>query len=233
MLTVDMANAAKAALQGGIESLTAYTPELEQQVRALEDKTDHYEDILGTYLVKLSTLSISEAESAEAAGLLKLIGDYERIGDHATDLLHAGRELSEKQLSFSGNAHKELTVILNAVTEVMDLATDAFIHNDLEKARSVEPLEQVVDKLRTVLRSRHIMRLQQGACSIEAGFVWADLLTGLERTSDHCSNIAACIIDMKHHTMNLHESTRNAKAAGEEFDREYQKYLVKYALPQA
>ena len=231
MLVVDMAKTAAEALQGGMKSLQEYTPELAEQVKELEDKTDHYEDILGTYLVKLSSQSVNEADSSEAAGLLKLIGDYERIGDHATDLLHASRELNEKGLSFSPEAQKELSVILAAVTEVMTLATDAFINNDVAKAELVEPLEQVVDSLRTSLRSRHIQRLQQGACSIEVGFVWADLLTGLERTSDHCSNIAACIIDMRHHTMNLHEATRNVKATSTDFQKHYQKYLQTYALP--
>jgi len=232
MLATDMANAANEALKGSLQSLVAYTPELAQHVKELEDKTDHYEDILGTYLVKLSTQAINEADSAEAAGLLKLIGDFERIGDHATDLLYAGQELHEKKLSFTAGAREELTVITNAVSEVVDMATKAFISNDMETAAAVEPLEQVVDTLRDALRSRHIKRLQQGACSIEAGFVWADLLTGLERTSDHCSNIAACVIDMSQHNMNIHESLRSVKSGDASFEKAYGVYADKYALPE-
>lgn len=231
MLTVDMANAANEALKGGLQSLVAYTPELAQHVKELEDKTDHYEDVLGTYLVKLSTQAINESDSAEAAGLLKLIGDFERIGDHANDLLYAGQELYEKKLAFTAGAQEELTVITNAVSEVVNMATCAFVNNDLDTAAAVEPLEQVVDSLRDALRSRHIKRLQQGACSIEAGFVWADLLTGLERTSDHCSNIAACVIDMSRNNMNIHESLRSVKSGDANFEKAYAGYTEKYALP--
>ena len=232
MLAIDMANTANEALKGGLQSLVCYSPELAQQVKELENKTDHYEDILGTYLVKLSTQAINENDSAEAAGLLKLIGDFERIGDHATDLLYAGEELHEKKLRFSSGAQEELAVITNAVSEVADMATKAFVCNDMDTAASVEPLEQVVDSLRDTLRSRHIKRLQQGACSIEAGFVWADLLTGLERTSDHCSNIAACVIDMSHHNMNIHESLRSVKSGDANFEKNYSIYAEKYALPE-
>ena len=231
MLAVDMANAAKDALTQGLVSLTAYTPELGESVKELEDKTDHFEDVLGTYLVKLSSQTINEADSAEAAGLLKLIGDFERIGDHATGLVAAGRELFDKKLAFSAGAKEELAMICEAVSEVAELAFRAFVNNDMEAAGRVEALEEVVDDLKDELRTRHIKRLQQGACSIEAGFVWADLLTGLERISDHCSNIAACVMDTAHLNMNIHESVRNIKAGAENFDENYAYYQNKYSLP--
>lgn len=230
MLVADLANAANEALKGGLRCLTAFTPELGAQVKKLEEKTDHYEDILGTYLVKLSSQSISENESAEAAGLLKMIGDFERIGDHATSLVAAGRELAEKELKLSQKAQEELSVISAAVSEVCDLAYRAFLANDIAIAATVESLEEVVDDLKDALRSRHIKRLQQGACSIEVGFVWADLLTNLERISDHCSNIAACVMDTAQNNMNLHESVRTIKAGAYDFTEHYMAYKEKYAL---
>lgn len=230
MLASDMAESAAEAMECAIRSLTAYSDDLAAHVKELEGKTDHYEDILGTYLVKLSTQAINEADSAEAAGLLKLIGDIERIGDHAMDILKAAEEMHEKEQTFTSEAKEELSVINAAVIEVVTLATSAYINNDLEAAATVEPLEEVIDDLKELLRSRHITRLQRGRCSIEAGFVWADLLTGLERTSDHCSNIAECVIDMAAHNMNLHESLRN-RVSGESFEKDYEIFKSKYILP--
>ena len=232
MLAADMARDANEALKGGLRCLTNFSEDLASEVKKLEDKTDHYEDVLGTYLVKLSTQGVSESDSAEAAGLLKLIGDFERIGDHATSLVAAGRELNEKDLQFSEQARNELGVICAAVSEVADLAIQAFIGLDMEAASKVESLEEVVDDLKDALRTRHIKRLQQGNCSIEVGFVWADLLTNLERISDHCSNIAACVLDTAEHNMNLHESVRNIKSSGDKFETLYEAYKTKYALPE-
>ena len=231
MLAADMAKAASEALKGGIRCLEGYTDELFAFVKELEDKTDHYEDVLGTYLVKLSTQGVTESDSAEAAGLLKLIGDFERIGDHATSLVAAGRELNEKELNFSPSARAELAVICGAVSEVCDLAVYSFLNNDMAAAARVESLEEVVDDLKDELRSRHIQRLQLGQCSIQVGFVWADLLTNLERISDHCSNIAACVMDTAEHNMNLHESVRSIKAGSHNFNENYKVFKEKYSLP--
>ena len=231
MLACDMANAANEALVGGIACLTGFTEDLAAEVKRLEDRTDHLEDVLGTYLVKLSTQSIGESNSAEAAGLLKLIGDFERIGDHATSLVAAGRELKDKDLQFSQGAKEELEVICDAVKNVAALSIAAFVENDVTAAANVEALEELVDDLKDELRSRHIKRLQQGNCSIEVGFVWADLLTNLERISDHCSNIAACVIDMAQHNMNLHESVRSIKANDNEFKKMYAQFAQQYKLP--
>ena len=232
MLCVDMANCAIEALDKGMECLTSYTPQLAKTVRDLEDKTDHYEDILGSYLVKLSTQAANEADSLEAAGLLKVIGDFERITDHAVNLVESAEELSEKEMAFSENARKELSVICAAVNEVARFARDAFVSGDLSVADQVEPLEEVVDDLKETLRSRHIRRLQKGQCSIEVGFVWADLLTGLERISDHSSNIAVCILDMANHNMNQHEAVRLMHKDSEHFNNAYKMYTNKYALPE-
>ena len=230
-ITAEMASAACEALKTGIVCVRNYSPDLAKKVRDLEDKTDHYEDILGTYLVKLSTQAINEADSAEATGLMKLIGDFERIADHAVNLVESAEELHEKGLNLTDSATTELNVIFSAVEEVVELAHRAFIDTDLEAAVNVEPLEEVVDDLKEALRTRHIHRLQGGTCSIEAGFVWSDLLTGLERISDHCSNIAICVLDMQQHNMNQHAARRQVRLNGVEFDKAYEACKASYPLP--
>ncbi len=228
--TGEMADVAAATLHGGMQSLLNYTPELAQSVREGENQTDHYEDVLGTYLVKLSALKISEADSSEAAMLLKALNDFERIGDHALNLVESAEELHEKKLQLSDAARHELAVLTSAVDEIVALSFQAFRDNDLEKAYQVEPLEQVIDDLKEKLRIHHILRLQQGTCSIETGFVWSDLLTALERVGDHCSNIAGCIVDMAHHDMNTHEALRSARVENENFGDQYKAYAKKYSL---
>ena len=229
-VTVDMAKCAVDALKSGMECLKEYTPELAQKAREEEDKTDHYEDMLGTYLVKLSTHSISDADSKESAKLLKLIGDFERISDHGVNLVESAEELKAKDLTLTGKAQKELQVICMAVGEILDLSLKAFVDNDMQAAHEVEPLEQVIDDLKEQLRTKHILRLQQGECSMEAGFVWSDLLTNLERTSDHCSNIAGCIIDMADNNMNLHETLKEVRKNNPEFDEMRDSFAEKYSF---
>ena len=231
-LTGEMADTAALALGQGLQSLLDFSPELSHSVREDENRTDHYEDILGTYLVKLSALQISEADSAEAAMLLKALNDFERIGDHALNLVESAEELQEKNLSFSEAARHELAVLTRAVSEIVELSFSAFRENDLTKAYQVEPLEQVIDDLKEKLRVHHILRLQQGSCSIETGFVWSDILTALERVGDHCSNIAGCIIDLAHHDMNTHEALRSAQVENENFGEQYRMYAKKYSLKQ-
>lgn len=229
-VAMDMAQSAAAALLSGVRALGSYNPELAQYARDNEEKTDIYEDVIGTYLVKLSTRQIGEKESAESTKLLKIIGDFERISDHGVDLVESAEELRSKKLNLSEAATQELKVISEAIQEIISLTLRAFTDNDLEAARSVEPLEQVIDDLKETMRTRHMIRLQQGGCSIETGFVWADMLTNLERTSDHCSNIAACIIDVAQNNMNLHQSTREVKEDSVDFRKQYDVYAKKYAI---
>ncbi len=229
-LTSEMADAAAATLHSGMESLLNYTSDLATAVREGEEKTDHYEDILGTYLVKLSALQISESDSNEAAMLLKALNDFERIGDHALNLVEAAEEMRDKGLKFSDTAKQELAVLTKAVDEIVTLSFRAFLNRDLETAYKVEPLEQVIDDLKEKLRVHHILRLQQGSCSIETGFVWSDLLTALERVGDHCSNIAGCIVDMAHHDRNTHETLRSARVENEHFTEQYKAFAAKYSL---
>lgn len=193
-------------------------------------KTDHYEDALGTYLVKLSTKQISAGDHAEAAKLLKMIGDLERISDHAVNLVESAEEMREKKLRFTPAASRELADLSRAVSELLDLTLSAFLDNDLEHAAMVEPLTQVVSRLKEQLRTSHILRLQQGECTIDAGFVWSDLLTDLDRTSGHCSNIAGCVIDIAQHNINLHASLRELRSDSGEYRRQFQAFANKYAL---
>jgi len=229
-VTGEMAETAAATLKSAVRSLMDFSPELAEEVRELEEKTDHYEDILGTYLVKLSTLKISAADNNEAAMLLKALNDFERVGDHALNILEAAEELQEKGLKFTDTARHELSVLIRAVEEIVELSFSAFRDSDLRKAYQVEPLEQVIDDLKEAMRLHHIQRLQQGLCSIETGFIWSDLLTALERVGDHCSNIAGCVVDMAHHDMNTHEALRSARVENEHFGEQYKDYAKKYSL---
>ncbi|MBQ2725581.1 MAG: Na/Pi cotransporter family protein [Clostridia bacterium] len=229
-LTVEMAECASSCLKVAMSSFNKCTPEVVSFVKEGEDKTDHYEDILGTYLVKLSALLSGEEDSAEATKLLRVIGDFERISDHGMEIIGAAEELKQKKLSLTEGADKELAVLFDAVTEVVDLTFKAFSENDLEAAAKVEPLEQVVDGLKEQLRQNHIARLQRGECTIEAGFIWTDLLTALNRTSDHCSNVAACVLDTAEGNLNLHEFLRDIKENDEYFKKEYRAYQQKYVV---
>ena len=233
VLIKDMANNASLSYRDSITALENFTPALAESVRAKEDLTDHYEDILGTYLIKLSALQISENDSAEVSMLLKAIGDFERIADHSVNLLESAEELEQKELRFSGAARQELSVLISAVREIMELSFTAFLNNDPAAAFQVEPLEQVIDGLKDQMRTRHILRLQQGGCSIETGFVWSDLLTSLERIGDHCSNIAGCVIDLENGDRNTHESLRTIKTDSESFREQYRAYAKKYRLNDA
>ena len=229
-VAVKLAKTAVATLIEGLDSMHRYTPELAESIHKKEEITDRYEDMLGTYLVHLSTKQISEQDSAEAAKLLKIIGDFERIADHGVNLLDSAKEMKEKGVSFTNSAESEFRVISSAVYEILELATTAFIKDDITAAEKVEPLEQVIDILKEKLRTNHILRMQQGACSIDAGFVWSDLLTNLERTSDHCSNIAGCVIDIAHRNMNIHESLRDFRNDNEDFRTQFKAYKEKFRL---
>ena len=229
-VAADMAETSVAALKGALAALESYSPELAASIRGGEDKTDHYEDILGTYLVNLSTHRVSEADSREAAKLLKIIGDFERVADHAVNLLESAEELRGKGLALTASAAGELAVVSAAVRNILDLSLAAFLQNDLDAAARVEPLEQVIDQLKEQLRTRHILRLQKGECTIGVGFAWLDLLTNLERTADHCSNIAGCVIDVAHDNLNLHQSLRDVRNDSEEFRERFREYQREYAL---
>ena len=227
----EMAACAAEALNRGLDAFSAYTPELAEGIRRDEKRCDRYEDALGTYLVRLSTQQMGAAESEEATELLKTIGDFERISDHAVNVLESAEELRTKGLTFSKTAQRELDVLSKAVRDILTLALRAFREKDMDAAGQVEPLEQVIDDLKEQMRTRHILRLQQGQCSIETGFVWCDLLTDLERTSDHCSNIAGCFIDAAQHDLNLHETLRSVRHSDGTYRQRLDTCAEVYRLP--
>lgn len=229
-LIADMASYSMESLRESLNAITAYNQKSAEHIREDEAKTDHYEDIIGSYLVKLSARKIGESDSALAAEYLRIIGDFERIADHSVNILESAEEMQQKGIAFSAAALQEYATMAGAVREVTALAYDSFVSGDVQAARQVEPLEQVIDDLKEEMRTRHIRRMQQGSCGIEAGFIWSDLLTNLERVSDHCSNIACCMIEGADHNLYRHEVLQSIRGSGEIFDREYSSYRQKYAL---
>ena len=229
-LAIEMAETAVDCLNRSIQSVADYSPQIAEEIREKETACDKYEDVIGSYLIKVSAKQLGVEESEEITALLKSIGDFERISDHAVNILESAEELQSKKLSLSEEARRELDVITAAVSETLTLASSAFIHSDVPSAATVEPLEQVVDDLKEQLRTHHILRMKEGKCTVEAGFVWSDLLTNLERVSDHCSNIAGCVIDRQLHNLNLHESLNIYRKSGEEFESKYKLYQGKYAV---
>lgn len=229
-LIADMASYSMESLRESLNAITAYNQKSAEHIREDEVKTDHYEDIIGSYLVKLSARKIGESDSALAAEYLRIIGDFERIADHSVNILESAEEMQQKGIAFSAAALQEYATMAGAVREVTALAYDSFVSGDVQAARQVEPLEQVIDDLKEEMRTRHIRRMQQGSCGIEAGFIWSDLLTNLERVSDHCSNIACCMIEGADHNLHRHEVLQSIRGSGEIFDREYSSYRQKYAL---
>jgi len=198
-----------------------------------EDNIDRYEDRLGTYLVKLSTRKLLPKDSLEISMFLHMIGDFERISDHAVNLTEVAEEMHTKQISFSPAAQEEIRIFSAALTQIINLAFDAFLREDLLEAKQVEPLEEVIDALQAEIRARHIARLQEGTCTIELGFVLSDLLTNLERVSDHCSNIAATLIQTKNDAFDMHSYLESVKAAGgdQDFTARVESYSKQFKLP--
>lgn len=229
-LIADMASYSMESLRESLNAITAYNQKSAEHIREDEAKTDHYEDIIGSYLVKLSARKIGESDSALAAEYLRIIGDFERNADHSVNILESAEEMQQKGIAFSATALQEYATMAGAVREVTTLAYDSFVSGDVQAARQVEPLEQVIDDLKEEMRTRHIRRMQQGSCGIEAGFIWSDLLTNLERVSDHCSNIACCMIEGDDQNLHRHEVLQSIRGSGEIFDREYSSYRQKYAL---
>ncbi len=225
-----MAVSAVEALRDSIGCVLHYDAKKAEKIRAAENETDHYEDILGTYLVRLTSRRLSEEESVKATEYMKLIGDYERIADHAVNVLESAEELKQKKLSFSKQATEEYGIICAAVTEILEMSYQAFSKTDYDAARKTEPLEQVIDALKEELRTRHILRLQKGDCSVAAGFVWSDLLTNLERVSDHCSNISGCVLDTVERNMNIHENQRAFRDSDEDYIRLFADFEKKYSV---
>lgn len=225
----DMADTSRKAITMALKSVNNYSDKLYEDILKQEDKNDRYEDKIGTYLVDLSSKNtLSESESKEVSKMLKIIGDLERIADHAINIGQASRELRDKNLSLSEDAIKEMDNMLNAVKECVDLSLLAFEKDDLAIALKVPPLEEIIDELKAKLRANHIDRVKRRQCSIEAGFIWSDLLTNLERVGDHCNNIATEIIDDLNYDNRYFHKTKRHASDDEGYDAMYRDYSLKY-----
>ncbi len=230
-VTVSMAHEAVRSLDIAFDLLFDYNEKQAQKVRDLEEEVDTYEDSLGTYLVKISNQDTSESDSHEVSKLLHMLSDFERLSDHAVNIVESAEEIHDKELRFSEDAIREIKIMIAAVKEILEMSVSAFEENDLHKAVGVEPLEQVVDWLKVQIKSAHIERLRKQECTIEMGFVLSDLLTNLERISDHCSNIAVCMIEIAHDSFDMHEYINNLKSEKtNEYKKDYEFYKKKYAI---
>ena len=230
-LTVEMANYSRTSIFDSIKLMDNFDANKVEEIRALESLIDKYEDKLGTYLVRLSNHSLSEKDSHKVARLLHGIGDFERMGDHALNICKVAEEMHTKNIKFSDEATKELATVTEAITEILDMTVDSFINNDAETASHVEPLEQVIDKLKKTLKARHVARLQNNECTIELGFVFTDLLSNYERVSDHCSNIAVYTMQLSSDTLDTHKYLRKIKNSNVgEFMDDYNMYEKKYSV---
>jgi phosphate:Na+ symporter len=203
---------------------------MESNIQWMEDRLDDYEDELGTYLVKLSSQALSSDDSHVVSKILHAIGDFERLGDHACNLAEVAREMHDKKIAFSAQAQMEIKVLTDALQEILTITALAYDSNDAEVAAKVEPLEQVIDGLITKIRANHIRRLQKGSCTMESGFVLADLLNNYERVSDHCSNIAVAIIEVEHDSFDTHKYLNGVKYGNSVFNDIYEAYEKRYAL---
>ena len=226
---ITMAQTAINAFKKSVDCVLDYDESAAQEIHKAEDDTDHLEDIIGTYLLKLTSHHLSEEESVKATEYMKLIGDYERIADHAVNILESAEEKQNKDVTFSENAVAEYKLICDAVMEILNLSFKAFSEDDMRSARNTESLEQVIDKLKEDLRTRHFVRLQNRECSVAAGFIWSDLLTNLGRVSDHCSNISGCVLDTEDKSMNMHENQRTVRNSAEDYMLQYNMYSAKYS----
>ena len=227
--TVEMANITREAIEDALDMLIApaYDEQMAESIIQREDLIDHFEDKINSYLVKVSKSSITGADSRKVSKMMHCVGNFERISDHSVNLLESVQEMHEKGIKFSPECINELVVITEAIKENIERAADAYITNDLATAHKVEPLEEVVDNLSTELKNRHIRRLQNDECTVELGYIFQDILTNLERVSDHCSNIAGCLIETDEKT-NIHAYLHDVKENDEDFRRQFREYSEAY-----
>ncbi len=227
-----MANHARSCIETSMNLIKEFDRNKCDYVYLIEEKVDRYEDALGEYILKLNSLDISDEDSKVLTLILHDMGDLERITDHARNIAETAEELHSKGLSFSQAAKNEVTVFMDAVHEILDLAIDAFENNDVAKAAEVEPLEDVIDAIHAEVKARHVKRLKDGVCTIELGFILSDLGTNLERVSDHCSNLAVSVIEGEKGNFDMHHYLDDLKLYGHDnFDEKMHKYELKYALP--
>ena len=231
-LTVNaMARTAQENMLRSLGLLNQFSDEIARKVEQVEDLVDLYEDRLGTYLVKLNTHELNNQQNESVSKYLHTLSDFERIGDHAMNICEVAREINEKKIHFSGDAGRELGVLTAALKEILQLAVSSFIEEDVSKAYRVEPLEDHIDVLCDEMKIRHVDRLQKGECSLNVGFVFNDLLTNFERVSDHCSNLAIAMIELRSDEYDTHDYIINLKELhSHHFDEYYQEYAEKYKI---
>ncbi len=229
-LTIKMSAMAKDTMIRALDQMNNFNSDEADAIEAGEGEIDRYEDELGTYLVKLSSSEMTIKDSQKVSTMLHSIGNFERIGDHAVEVLKTARELNDKKLHFSEAAQKEIAVLQAALREILDITFTAFENGDTILARKVEPLEQVIDKITSKMRLHHIERLQAGNCTIELGFILADFINSCERVSDHCSNIAVALIEVGEGSFDTHKYLNDLKATNPQYRKEYEAYKAKYSL---
>ncbi|MBE6564392.1 MAG: Na/Pi cotransporter family protein [Ruminococcaceae bacterium] len=230
-VTHDMAVLSFHSLEKSIDLLTNYDAKAAEEILAEEEEVDKYEDKLGAYLVKLNESSLSEHENRTVSNILLIISDFERISDHAVNIVEAAQEIHDKKIVFSPFATKELERLTAALKETMDNTLNAYIDNDTQKALLVEPLEEVIDLMKDLMKANHIKRIVSNQCTIELGFVFNDLITNIERVSDHCSNIALSVLSGSNKVFENHEYVKEVESSSEFFAEQYEKYKQIYYLP--
>lgn len=227
----EMARLSKKAIELSLEVLNDYDDKKAKEVMRLESAADKYEDVLGSYLIKISSENISKADSQSMSIILHSISDLERISDHAMDIVKSAEEIREKKLSFTPKAKKEIETLSRALSDICTITVESFCEDNIEMALHVEPLEEVIDTLAKKIKENHIKRLKKGKCTIEMGFILEDILTGLERVSDHCSNIAVEMITIYDNDYNTHEYFNNFSSEERAlFDKEYEELLKRYPI---
>ena len=230
-VAVAMSEISCQALCDSLTLFDNYDAKLADAIRDAESRVDLYEDTLGSYLVKVSACDLAERDSIQVTKLLHIIGDLERISDHAVNIVESAEEIREKKLTFSPEATRELSVLRAAIDEIVKLTHEAFSTNHIGSAVSIEPLEQVVDALRDKIKLNHVLRLQKSECSIEHGFILSDLLTNLERVSDHCSNIGGCVVEIStYEALDMHKYLESVKHGSPDFDAKFSEYSAKYSI---
>ena len=228
--TNKMLELARENIRLAVQQFSHYSDSDQLLVLQTEEEIDAFEDRLSTYLVKLSTQALSQGDSHVISKMLHAVGDFERLGDHAVNLVGVAKEIHDKGLSFTKEAQDELDNLIKAIDEILDMTVKAYETGDMDLAARVEPLEEVIDQLTAKMKDRHIKRLQQGVCTIEKGFIFSDLLNNYERISDHCSNIAVAVIEVEHDTFDAHRYLQGVKYGNHEFNMIFKEYAAKYPV---
>lgn len=229
-LTSNMCELARDTVFDAISLLARYDETVATNVLKREDILDEYEDWLGTYLLKISTKSLSASDSCKVSKMLHVINDFERLGDQAVNILNSAKELHDKKLEFSEDATRELDVLISAIYEIIDRVSVVYKNDDAVEANFIEPLEQTIDDIVTTIKSNHIKRLQIGVCTIELGFIINDVLGSLERVSDHCSNIAVAVIETSRGSFDTHKYLGDIKYGNSKFNNAYEMFCEKYTI---